>query len=142
MTRLPKRDRLAEARELELLEEVDPLGPVARPVTRADCQGGARPCPFVTCRHHLYLCVAERTGSLKINRPDVPPDALEESCSLDIAERGGTTLEEVGAIMNLTRERVRQVLIVGLAKLERSEAVEELRQEYGLPKRRLPIAGR
>jgi hypothetical protein len=32
-----------------------------------------------------------------------------ESCTLDIAERGGLTLEEVGDIMGLTRERIRQI---------------------------------
>jgi DNA-directed RNA polymerase sigma subunit (sigma70/sigma32) len=36
---------------------------------------------------------------------------------LDIAERGGITLEEVGEIMNLTRERIRQIEVRGLLKL-------------------------
>ena len=39
------------------------------------------------------------------------------SCALDVAEKGGITLEEVGAIMNLTRERIRQVETRGLLKL-------------------------
>ena len=42
---------------------------------------------------------------------------MNETCALDVADRGGTTLEEVGAIMNLTRERIRQVEVKGLAKL-------------------------
>ena len=42
---------------------------------------------------------------------------LGESCALDVAERGGITLEEVGQIMNLTRERIRQVEVRGLEKL-------------------------
>ena len=42
---------------------------------------------------------------------------MTETCALDVADRGGTTLEEVGAIMNLTRERIRQVEVKGLAKL-------------------------
>jgi DNA-directed RNA polymerase sigma subunit (sigma70/sigma32) len=43
---------------------------------------------------------------------------LPESCALDIADRGGITLEEVGEIMNLTRERIRQLETRGLAKLK------------------------
>ncbi|HEX6242254.1 MAG TPA: sigma factor-like helix-turn-helix DNA-binding protein [Polyangiales bacterium] len=37
------------------------------------------------------------------------------------------TLEEVGEIMNLTRERVRQVETQGLSKLERLSEVDQLR---------------
>ena len=43
---------------------------------------------------------------------------MNESCALDVADRGGTTLEDVGAIMNLTRERIRQVEVRGLLKLK------------------------
>jgi hypothetical protein len=39
---------------------------------------------------------------------------LEHTCALDVADKGGITLEEVGAIMNLTRERVRQVETRGI----------------------------
>ena len=41
-----------------------------------------------------------------------------ETCSLDVADRGGITLEEVGEILNLTRERIRQVEVRGLSKLK------------------------
>jgi hypothetical protein len=94
----------------------DETADVARPRTRSDCQGGARPCPFVSCAHHLYLDVGP-TGSIKLNFPDVEPDELRESCVLDVAERGESTLEETGELMNLTRERVRQMQVRGLAKI-------------------------
>ncbi|MCB9536384.1 MAG: hypothetical protein H6704_08970 [Myxococcales bacterium] len=42
---------------------------------------------------------------------------MQETCALDVAERGGITLEEVGEILNLTRERIRQVEVKGLQKL-------------------------
>jgi DNA-directed RNA polymerase sigma subunit (sigma70/sigma32) len=42
---------------------------------------------------------------------------MRETCSLDVADRGGITLEEVGEILNLTRERIRQVEVRGLRKL-------------------------
>jgi DNA-directed RNA polymerase sigma subunit (sigma70/sigma32) len=36
---------------------------------------------------------------------------------LDVADRGGVTLEEIGEILNLTRERIRQVESRGLEQL-------------------------
>jgi len=67
---------------------------------------------------------------------------MTESCALDVADRGGTTLEDVGAIMNLTRERIRQVEVKALAKLEALKDVSGLRdfvEEGPVGKRRLPV---
>ncbi len=90
-----------------------------RPATRADCQQlEQRPCPWVACKFHLYLDVNPETGSIKLNFPDLEPWELPHTCSLDVAEKGGITLEEVGEIMNLTRERIRQVEVRGLIKLK------------------------
>ena len=80
-----------------------------RPATREQCRFGERPCPYVGCRHHLYLEIQPSTGRIKLNFPTLEPHQLEESCSLDVADRGGCTLENVGRLLNLTRERVRQV---------------------------------
>jgi hypothetical protein len=89
----------------------------ARPRSRAECANGPRPCMFISCKHHLYLDVNPSTGSIKLNFPDKEVWELEETCALDVADRGGITLEEVGSIMNLTRERIRQVETRGLLKL-------------------------
>jgi hypothetical protein len=89
----------------------------ALPATRAECENGPRPCPHVSCKFHLYLDVNPETGSIKLNFPHLEPWELTESCALDVAERGGITLEEVGTIVNLTRERVRQVEVRATAKL-------------------------
>lgn len=83
----------------------------ARPQTRADCAGGLRPCPFVACVYHLYLDVNEDTGSIKINFPDIEVEELHPSCSLDVADAGGVTLETVGKLLNVTRERARQMYL-------------------------------
>ena len=91
-----------------------------RPTTRAECHAEARPCPWVACKFHLYLDVNPETGSIKLNFPDLEPWELPHTCSLDVAEKGGITLEEVGEIMNLTRERIRQVEVRGLIKLKMS----------------------
>jgi len=111
---------LDDGDEEELLRELE----ARRPRTRADCINGPRPCLYVSCKHHLYLDVNPRTGSVKLNFPDKEIWELEETCALDVADRGGITLEEVGAIMNLTRERIRQVEARGLYKLRL--AVKEL----------------
>jgi hypothetical protein len=91
---------------------------IPRPTTREECRGEMRPCPWVACKHHLYLDINPETGSIKINFPDLEPWELQHTCALDVAERGGITLEEVGEIMNLTRERIRQVEVRGLLKLK------------------------
>jgi hypothetical protein len=98
-----------------------------KPRTRADCVDMERPCPYVSCKYHLYIDVHPVRGSIKINFPDVEVWEMTETCALDIADRGGITLEEVGEIMNLTRERVRQVETAGLAKLQAIEDVERLK---------------
>lgn len=90
---------------------------VERPRTREECRTMARPCPFVSCAHHLYLDVNPESGAIKLNFPHLEVWQMEETCALDVADRGGTTLEEVGAILNLTRERIRQVEVRGLAKI-------------------------
>jgi hypothetical protein len=89
----------------------------ARPRTRAECLAAPRPCMFLSCKHHLYLDVNPATGSIKVNFPDRDPWELEDSCALDVADRGGITLEEVGLVMNLTRERIRQLETRALLKL-------------------------
>jgi hypothetical protein len=96
-----------------IVEEIE----ATRPRSRADCATGHRPCMFVSCKHHLYLDVNPATGSIKLNFPDKEVWDLEDTCALDVADRGGITLEEVGTIMNLTRERIRQVETRGLLKL-------------------------
>ncbi len=89
-----------------------------RPRVRCDCENGIRPCPYVSCKHHLYLDVNPETGSIKLNFPHLEVWEMDETCALDVAARGGITLEEVGEILNLTRERIRQVEVRGLLKLK------------------------
>ncbi len=130
-------------RELELGRLLYPdVEDVQKPRTRAECLDGERPCPFVSCKHHLYLDVSARTGAIKLNFPDLEVWEMTETCALDVADRGGTTLEEVGAIMNLTRERIRQVEVKGLAKLQALKDMAALRDyvdEGPIGKRRLPV---
>jgi hypothetical protein len=88
-----------------------------RPKTRGDCADGVRPCPYVSCAHHLYLDVSRKTGAFQVNHRDLESWELDETCALDVADRGGATLEEVGALMNVTRERIRQIEATALRRL-------------------------
>ena len=128
-------------RELEIGRLMYPETEYWKPRTRAECIDGPRPCPYVACKHHLYIDVSPRTGAIKLNFPDLEVWEMGESCALDVADRGGTTLEDVGAIMNLTRERIRQVEVKALAKLEALRDMMALRDyvdEGPVGKRRLP----
>ena len=97
-----------------------------RPRERAECKGGERPCPWVSCRYHLYLDVNVTTGSIKFNFPDRELWEMEQSCALDLADRGELTFEEVGNCMNLTRERIRQMTVECLGHLHARLAPEEI----------------
>jgi hypothetical protein len=129
-------------RELEIGRMLYPETDYQKPKTRAECAEGLRPCPYVSCKHHLFLDVSARTGAIKLNFPDLEVWDMNETCALDVADRGGTTLEDVGAIMNLTRERIRQVEVKALAKLQALRDMMGLRDyvdEGPVGKRRLPV---
>jgi hypothetical protein len=113
--------------ELNLGRMMYPEEQYWRPESRGECVDMERPCPFVSCKYHLYIDVHPVRGSIKINFPDIEVWEMTDTCALDIADRGGITLEEVGEIMNLTRERVRQVETQGLAKLQGLSEVDVLR---------------
>lgn len=87
-----------------------PLAPTA-PTTRGDCLPGgvneSRPCRYRGCRWHLDR---ERRWMDRVAD-------FSESCALDVADRGGVTLEELGALLGLTRERVRQIEEEAMGKL-------------------------
>jgi hypothetical protein len=118
-TTLSRRDlqTLARAPQEASPEEVE-ANQALRPRTRAACEYAVRPCPWVGCKLNLYLDV-NSFGGLKLNWPDVDPMDIDPaaSCALDIANGGATSLVSVGRLLNLTRERVRQLEDIALAKL-------------------------
>ena len=91
-----------------------------KPKKRKDCINGIRPCPYVSCRYHLFLSVRPTTkgGRVRVNWPllESPAD-MRWSCALDEAERGGLTLEELGKRLNITRERARQIEGMALQRI-------------------------
>jgi hypothetical protein len=112
------KQEIAAGAELEISER--------RPKTRGDCVNGPRPCPWASCKHHLYLDVGP-SGSIHLAYPKVGPedfDKLPATCSLDLADQGGHTLEEVAVPLNVTRERIRQLEAKLLRKLRSRVAAE------------------
>jgi hypothetical protein len=99
-----------------------------RPRVRGDCLAGghnaARPCPWASCAYHLAVDVNEKTGHVAVHGE---PESMTETCALDVAGRtreapgfevhrgamtgieGAHTLTEIAALVNVTRERIRQI---------------------------------
>ena len=103
-------------------DEADTLEHTERPRTWGECLERAlgtasRPCGYLRCKHNLLVDVDGRTGSYKVTWPHLAVGAYgdeygaypQHTCALRVAEQGGMTLEEIGSVMNLTRERVRQI---------------------------------
>lgn len=102
------------------------------PKTRAECPT-ERPCPYVRCRHHLYLKLSEdREGRPRDGRraPTIfwPPSAV--SCSLDVADRGEElSCQEIGSLLGICDEAARNILNRALAKIRASGVdADELRR--------------
>lgn len=112
------------------------------PQTRAECPpmqpDGSRPCPWVGCRHHLFLELL-RPGGHGSKKIFINPNMSEEElqleprpCSLDIAEQGPwiktshhnnnpehMTLDGLSSLLGVSRERVRQIERDALIKLRK-----------------------
>lgn len=126
-----ERDRAARrALELELESSFE------RPERRSECAEGPRPCPFVSCKHHLYLDVSPQTGTIKLNFPELEVWELAESCALDVADQGAQPVERTSTLLNVTRERIRQIESLALGRLSALRDVRALRDVPEPPPRR------
>lgn len=110
-----------------------------RPASRADCRRGPRPCPFVGCRHHLYLEV-KPSGAITVAWPHLAPWEIPETCALDVAEGGEHTLDEIGELLNLSCERVRKIERQALSRLHEGHGEELARLWRGEAVRHQPAA--
>jgi len=115
------------AEELELNNE-------SRPKTRSECcPGGSkymRPCPWALCKFNMFGTLMTDGFQLKKGPPGYNDMAMpgpvtspldlprEMSCLLDMVEAhpAGYTLDQVGEILGLTRERIRQIQESSLRK--------------------------
>jgi hypothetical protein len=80
------------------------------------CGVVVRPCPHQECRHHLQL----QDPQLKRGPKNKAGPVGEETCALDVADEGSKKLHEVGVLLGITRERVRQIEVGAIAKLRRN----------------------
>ena len=103
-------------------DEAETIEHTERPRTWGECLERAlgtasRPCGYLRCKHNLLVDVDGRTGSYKVTWPHLASGSYgdeygaypQHTCALRVAEQGGLTLDEIGSVMNLTRERVRQI---------------------------------
>jgi Sigma-70, region 4 len=94
-----------------------------KPTTRADCTEVARPCRHISCINNTFLDVSD-SGRIRFNYPGLEPgdERIQYSCVSDLAEDfpDGIQLDDVGAILNISRERARQLETGALAKLARN----------------------
>ena len=92
-----------------------------RPIVRGDCLPGGfnahRPCHYLMCEWHTE----QNESNEKAAAPLV-------SCILDVADRGGVTLEEVGEALGVTRQRAQQI---------EGDALIELARKLGVPRKRV-----
>lgn len=95
-----------------------------RPRTRGECTDGPRPCPWVGCRYHLLGLgdngrLGPRSAVLSPDDDAIAEriDALPETCALDVADEGRHGLIQIGDLLGVVRERVRQIEEKALAKM-------------------------
>ena len=111
------RVRTMRADRMPLFDEPTPQH--ERPKTRGDCPP-ERPCPYVGCRYNLSIDVGP-SGSIVFNggTEDDPFLGCDKNCALDWADNGPCSLELIGGTLGVTRERVRQIAVLGLAAAAR-----------------------
>jgi hypothetical protein len=88
----------------------------ARPTTRAGCAEIPRPCPYASCRYNLAVEITDR-GAARRTFPDRETWEDPASCALDVAERGGVTLEEIGRLTNCSMQATSAMLEGALAEI-------------------------
>jgi hypothetical protein len=102
------RDLERSHRRLRVVTDEEAQRAAERPKTRSDCKDGPRPCPWVSCKYHLALEVT-RFGGLKHRFPGTELEDMPQTCLLDVTDEGPKGLDVVGYLMNIGKERVRQI---------------------------------
>lgn len=86
------------------------------PRTLRDCPHG--PCHHVACRFHLWTDrVLDRDGAVVDLRETTLFGDRQHTCVLREVARGALTLDAVGKLLDVSRERVRQIEADALARL-------------------------
>jgi hypothetical protein len=124
---------------------------LGRPARFPDCRTRGLGTPALSCRHHLFLEVLP-SGEVRLTFPEREPHELPETCALRVATREGVRdacpgghlpLSTIGALLNITPERARQLEAAGLKRLRARDDVREAGKEagvYGIPRLFAPRA--
>jgi hypothetical protein len=86
------------------------------PVTVGDCyEAWPGPCPWVSCQYHLLWAHPLMVRKIRLEKisDDAVVDFIEampETCVLRMAARDGMNLQEIGLVLGMTRERIRQLI--------------------------------
>lgn len=107
--------------------EIRSLNSEGAPHTRAECKlndwDKARPCPFLDCKHHLWLSLSsEQSGNPhagKQGHTRFRPSTMM-TCALDVADSGPASFAEIGAFLGFDSTRGRQIAQAAIAKLKKS----------------------
>lgn len=98
-----------------------------KPRFRSECEAMPRPCPFVSCRFHMFLDVNPKNGSIKFNWPGRDLRELEDTCVLDVVDKEkDLSFSEIGDLLNISHEAARQTLEKGIRALKQEAALREL----------------
>jgi hypothetical protein len=88
------------------------------PGGREECRTGPRPCPYVRCKHHLWMRVGEeRQGSGNTSVGSTVEPVTWTTCALDVAESGPRSTREIAEWLGVSMRRVQQLIKAGIAKL-------------------------
>jgi len=109
------------------------------PTTRLACGHGgdeilmhSRPCVYVGCRHSAFLEVSD-VGSIHLLHADNEPEEMpaDMSCSLDVSQWGDRTLDLVGRVSGVSRERARQLEVLAKRHLAAGLRASRIRDADG-----------
>lgn len=135
-----------------------------RPTNYSQCLEIARPCPYVSCRYHLYLDVdksqrwdrsegrrlrlagwtleriakymgvstqaiqyalSREASDLSLTFHDSEVWELEETCAIDVANKGPHSLYQIARLMNVTPEAVRVTETKALAAVSEAKSIQD-----------------
>jgi len=118
-----------------------------RPSECPRLRGDTGPCPFVSCKKHLWG-ESTRYGSIVVYRPGEQPLDLPETCAIDVAIRGETSLADIGWLCGIsecqTRDVIKQAMgsFLAAAGEQRAFADESAEQRCGVRQGGLAETGR
>ena len=81
-----------------------------RPTYRHQYAGGARPCPWIGCNYHLIWTVS-KIDQMSDDKILKVLSEMPETCTLDVADKGGLSFRKLAIALGLSRSRAMQLVI-------------------------------